>query len=93
MKMFSKLSVAAIIATAFIASSLNAGWVIVNEDGSTTPYTEDCCHVVKKVYKKKKRKKRCNVCDLSKYPEAKTLPLEPGEKLEPAKLGGCPNQR
>ncbi len=95
MKMLSKLSLVSIVALSFLGSSLNAGgWVIVNENGTTTPYTADCCHAyVKRVVHHKKKKKVCKICDMSKYPEAKTMPLEPGEKLAPATLRGCPNQR
>jgi hypothetical protein len=91
---FIKVSLISVSVAALLSSSLSAGWVIVNEDGSTTPYTEDCCRAPVKVVKRVKRKKRvCNTCDLSKYPEAETLPLEPGEKLAPATLRGCPSQR
>ncbi len=92
MKLFVKTSLlSAFVSTLFFASSASAGWVIVNDDGSTTPYTEDCCrkHVVKRVVKKKKAPEFCETCDYSKFPMAKLMPLEKGEKLAPAKLGNC----
>jgi len=87
MKFFSKTLMVSVASLALFSSSANAGWMVVNEDGSLTPYTEDCCHVV--VKKVKKKRKVCNTCDYSKFPEAQTFPLEPGEKLPPAKLGFC----
>jgi hypothetical protein len=89
MKIFSKLSVSLLATFAFTLSA-NAGWMMVNEDGSMVPYTADCCKVVKHVKKKKVcRKKTCSHCDYSKFPLAETMPVEPGEHLRPARLGFC----
>ena len=88
MKIFTKSVLVSLIASAFLATSANAGWMVVNDDGSMVPYTEDCCHVrVKPV--KKVRKKQCNTCDYSMFPDAEVMPLEPGERLRPARLGFC----
>ena len=91
MKLFVKASLLSVfVSSFFFATSASAGWVIVNKDGSTTPYTADCCHkkVIKKV-KKVKKSAYCPTCDYSKFPMAKLMPLEKGEKLAPAKLGNC----
>jgi hypothetical protein len=92
MKLFVKASLLSVfVSSLFFATSASAGWVIVNEDGSTTPYTEDCCKtkVVKRVKKRKKAPATCATCDYSKFPMATLLPLEEGERLAPAKLGNC----
>ncbi len=90
MKILTKVSLA-VLATALFTTTASAGWMMINEDGSMTPYTADCCYVPKKVKKKKicRNKKTCLKCDYSKFPLAETMPLEPGEKLKPAKLGFC----
>jgi len=91
MKLFTKLSLL-VTFSLFASANLNAGWMVVNEDGSMTPYTEDCCKVV---VKKVRRHKVCNHCDYSRFPDAETMPLEPGEHYRAAKLGfcGCPTSR
>ncbi len=91
MKLFVKTTLlSAFVSSLFFATSASAGWVIINEDGSTTPYTADCCH--KKVVKKVKKVKPagfCPTCDYSKFKMATLEPLAPGEKLKPATLGNC----
>jgi len=91
MKIFTKSVLVSLIASAFIATSANAGWMVVNDDGSMVPYTEDCCHVSVKPVKRvrKARKNCCATCDYSRFPEAEVMPLEPGERLRPARLGFC----
>jgi hypothetical protein len=86
MKIFTKISLVSLVASTFLATTASAGWMMINEDGSKTPYTADCC--VKHV-KKVKKSTYCKTCDYSAFPEAELLPLEEGEKLAPAKLGNC----
>ena len=50
---------------------------------------EDISPVEKVVKKRVKKSSYCKTCDYSRFPEAKTMPLEPGEHLKPAKLGNC----
>ncbi len=87
MKVFVKASLVTVALSALFATSASAGWVL--EDG--TPYTADCCKakVVKKVKRVKKKSAYCETCDYSKFPMAELMPLEPGEKLAPARLGNC----
>jgi hypothetical protein len=89
MKIFSKSLLVSVAALAVLSSTANAGWMVVNDDGSMAPYTADCCHVVVKKVKRVKKKRVCKTCDYSMFPDAQTLPLNPGEKLPPAKLGFC----
>lgn len=84
MKIFTKSSLILLAVSALFATSASAGWV--TEDGK--PYTADCCktHYVKKV---KKAPEFCETCDYSKFPMAKLMPLENGERLQPAILKNC----
>jgi len=90
MKSYVKASLATLAVSALFATSASAGWVL--EDG--TPYTSDCCkaQVVKRVKRIKRVKKAsefCETCDYSRFPMAEVMPLEPGERLAPARLGNC----
>ncbi len=89
MKRFNTLVLASVVTTMLFATSANAGWMMVNDDGSLVPYTADCCHVTVKKRVHHKKRCVCTTCDYSQFPEAETLPLEPGEHLKPAKLGFC----
>jgi len=81
--------IAMLVIGAFLATNLQASWVIVNDDGSTAPLPA-CCgkKPVKKVRKKVKSPKVCLTCDYSKFPLAKLEPVG-DEKLPPATLKNC----
>ncbi len=72
-------------AFAFCASTLQAGWVMVdgNKDGAELV----CCKKAKKVVKKRVIKKSLTPCDA--IPTAKTYPVQKGEKLAPANIKRC----
>ncbi len=94
MTSFIKKTLIATSVAAICATSASAGWVTL--DG--TPYTSDCCKVkhikrVKHVKKVKKSSDACPTCDYSKFPMAQVMPLEPGERLAPARLGNCGMKR
>lgn len=86
-----KKVISAFAIAAFMLTSAQASWVIVNDDGSTEPLAP-CCgkkYTPKKVVKKKhKAPEVCETCDYSQFPEANLLPYE-GEKLAPATLKNC----
>ncbi len=87
MKTFVKSSLITLALLALSSTTASAGWVL--EDG--TPYTADCCKakVVKRVKRVKKAPKVCKTCDYSKFPMAELMPLEEGERLQPAVLRNC----
>ncbi len=90
MKTFVKSSLITVVLLALSSTTASAGWVL--EDG--TPYTADCCKakVVKRVKRVKRVKKApefCETCDYSKFPMADLMPLEEGERLQPAVLRNC----
>ena len=87
MKSFIKTSLLTLSISALFATTASAGWV--TEDG--TAYTADCCRSAVVVHKAKPAPapKACLTCDYSRFPMAQTMPVEAGERLQPAKLGNC----
>ncbi len=85
MKSLLKSMVLSGIAVAFIASSVEAKWVMVdNQDGAQLM---DCCKGKKRVIVRKVVKKHLTPCDA--IPVAKTIPLQKGERLQPANIKRC----
>ncbi|HIP60102.1 MAG TPA: hypothetical protein EYH01_06725 [Campylobacterales bacterium] len=74
---------------AFLATSVSASWVVVNNDGSTSTLTSCCKKApVKRVVKKVKAPEVCETCDYSTFKDAKLLPIG-NEKLQAATLKNC----
>jgi len=81
-QIFTKMTLVAAV-LAFSVSALQAKWVMVDpSDGAQLV----CCTKARVVHKRV-IKKKMTPCD--EIPTAKTLPLEPGEKLAPANLKRC----
>ena len=86
-KVLQKFSLALLV-LAFGFSTLQAGWVIVDDTSDGAQLV--CCkkkRVAKPRPKKRVVKKKMTPCDA--IPTAKTYPVEPGEKLAPANVKRC----
>ena len=85
-KNFQKIALALLLST-FGLSSLNAGWVIVDD---TSDGAQLVCCKKQRVYKPRPKKVvRRDLTPCDAIPTAQTFPLEPGEKLAPAHVKRC----
>jgi hypothetical protein len=82
------------VTSMFFASTASAGWMIVNDDGSTQPFVCSCKkkvvhRPVRRVKKVRRVRKSCPTCDYSNIPMAQLEPVSPGEVLPKAVLRDC----
>ncbi len=73
------------MAMTFLATTVEAKWIMVdNTDGAQLM---DCCKHKRVVVRKVTPKKKLTPCD--EIPTAKTFPVQKGEKLQPANIKRC----
>ncbi len=86
MKKVLRSTLALSLLAAFGATSLQAGWKIVdNSDGAQLV----CCKKKRVVKKRPKKVVKKKVIPCDEIPTAVTYPVEPGEKLAPAEVKRC----
>ncbi len=91
MNKFTKTVLLTALTATFLASTAQAGWMIV-EDNPEGAKLMDCCAAKKRVYTKpvkKVVKKVLPACN--EIPTAQTFPIHRGEKLRPANVKACPS--